>query len=253
NQAEDRQVLFRIRRPGTGPIGHSGGWNDTEGNNTHSSIHHLIQYKPETRELDGYGSSSSAPPTPQRSIPMEYGQQEVQPGITLGRTSSKLPEDMSQRDNLPNSYGNHQRMESQQAVQTPGGEGNQDKGKSSHYPRYRRTIEPERAYFDSFRLTRSQPTQISSGSTALRQQQISGQESPFFRIPGSFKKKARIKREKQETFQPQAGRVRPNDPEAVALGERSTQASDIFVNTSRISSCQPVTQNQSTSMTAKIP
>ncbi|MBW0500525.1 hypothetical protein O181_040240 [Austropuccinia psidii MF-1] len=99
---------------------------------------------------------------------MEHGQQEVQHNITLGRTWSKLPEDMSQIDILHRSYGNHQRIESQQEVQTTGGEGNQDKGKSSHYPSYRKTIEPDKAYSDSFRFTRSRPTQLSSGFQPLR-------------------------------------------------------------------------------------
>ncbi|MBW0519657.1 hypothetical protein O181_059372 [Austropuccinia psidii MF-1] len=123
---------------------------------------------------------------------MEHGQQEVQPSIPLGRTWSKLPEDMSQRDILQRTYGNHQRMESHQEVQTPGGEGNQDKGESSHYPTCRKTAEPDRAYSDSFRLTRSRPTQLSSGFTSFRHQQISGQESPLFTIPGSFEEKTRI-------------------------------------------------------------
>ncbi|MBW0473741.1 hypothetical protein O181_013456 [Austropuccinia psidii MF-1] len=34
NQPEDRQGLFRTRRPGTGHLGHSSGWKDTEGNYT---------------------------------------------------------------------------------------------------------------------------------------------------------------------------------------------------------------------------
>ncbi|MBW0476628.1 hypothetical protein O181_016343 [Austropuccinia psidii MF-1] len=41
---------------------------------------------------------------------------------------------------------------------------------------------------------------------------------------------------KQDLFQPNAERVRPNDPEAVVLGERSTQKPEIVVNTSIISS-----------------
>ncbi|MBW0478536.1 hypothetical protein O181_018251 [Austropuccinia psidii MF-1] len=114
-------------------------------------------------------------------------------------------------------------MESHQAVQTPGGDRNQDKRKSSHYPSYRRTAEPDRAYSDSFRLTRSRPIQLSSGFTPFRYQRISGQESPFFTIPGRFWEKTRIQGQKQEFFQPKAERVRPNDPEAVGLGERSTQ------------------------------
>ncbi|MBW0548379.1 hypothetical protein O181_088094 [Austropuccinia psidii MF-1] len=51
---------------------------------------------------------------------MEHGQQEVQPGISLGRTWRKLPEDLSQRDRLQRTYDDHQRLESHQAVQTPG-------------------------------------------------------------------------------------------------------------------------------------
>ncbi|MBW0590716.1 hypothetical protein O181_130431, partial [Austropuccinia psidii MF-1] len=78
---------------------------------------------------------------------------------------------------------NHQRLESYQAVQTPGGEGKQDKGESSHYPSYRRTADPDRAYSDSFRLTRSRPNQLSNGFTPFRNQQISRQESPLFTIP----------------------------------------------------------------------
>ncbi|MBW0460584.1 hypothetical protein O181_000299 [Austropuccinia psidii MF-1] len=128
NQTEEKEGLSRTRRLGRGHLGDSGGWQDTEGNHTHSVIHLSIQQKPQTRVMEGYESSSSAPPTPQRSFLMENGQQEVQPSITLGRTCSKFPEDMSQRDTLQRPYGNHQMIKSHQAVQTPGGEGNQDKG-----------------------------------------------------------------------------------------------------------------------------
>ncbi|MBW0485195.1 hypothetical protein O181_024910 [Austropuccinia psidii MF-1] len=77
NQPEYREGLSRTRRPGTGHLGHSGGWQDTEENHTHPSIHFTIQQEPQTRGLEKYGSSSSAPPTPQRVISMEHGQQEV--------------------------------------------------------------------------------------------------------------------------------------------------------------------------------
>ncbi|MBW0488708.1 hypothetical protein O181_028423 [Austropuccinia psidii MF-1] len=167
---------------------------------------------------------------------MEDGQQEVQPSIPLGRTWRKLSEDMSQRDTLQRPYGNHQRLEPHLAFQTPGGGGNQVKGESSHYPSYRRTAEPDRAYYDSFRLTRSILNQLSSGLTPFRHQQISGQESQFFTIPGSFQEKTRIQGQKQDLFQPKAERVRPNNPEAVGLGERSEEEQEIDVNTSRISS-----------------
>ncbi|MBW0483283.1 hypothetical protein O181_022998 [Austropuccinia psidii MF-1] len=146
---------------------------------------------------------------------MKPGKQEVQPSITLGRTGRKLPEDMSQRDILQRAYGNHQRMESHPAVQTPGGEGNQDKGESIPYPSYRRTDYPDRAYYYSFILTTSGPTQLSSGFKLFRNQQMSGQESPFFTIPGSFQEKTRIQGQKQDIFQPKEERVRTNDLEAV--------------------------------------
>ncbi|MBW0512778.1 hypothetical protein O181_052493 [Austropuccinia psidii MF-1] len=55
---------------------------------------------------------------------MEHGQQEVQPGISLGRTWRKLSEDPSQRDRLQRPYDNHQRLEFHQAVQTSGGGAN---------------------------------------------------------------------------------------------------------------------------------
>ncbi|MBW0498634.1 hypothetical protein O181_038349 [Austropuccinia psidii MF-1] len=185
NQPEDRERLSRTRRTGRGHLGHSGGWQYTEGNHTHPAINFPIQQEPQTRGLEKYGSSSSAPPTPHIFLSMEHGQQEVQPGIPLGRTWSKFPEDLSQRDRLQRPYCNHQRLESHQAFQTPGGEGKQNKGESSHYPSYRRTADPDRAYSDSFRLTRSRPNQLPSGFTPFRKKQISGQESPFLTIPGT--------------------------------------------------------------------
>ncbi|MBW0505078.1 hypothetical protein O181_044793 [Austropuccinia psidii MF-1] len=229
NQPEEREGLSRTRRPGRGDLGHNGGWQDTEGNHTHSAIHFSIQQEPQTRGLERYGSNSSAPPTPQRFISMEHGQQEVQPGIPLGRTWSKLQEDISQRDILHRSHGNHQRMESQQEFQTPGCEGNQEKGESSHYPSYRRTADPDRAYLDSFRLTRRRPNQLASGFTL------------FFTIPGCFQEKTRVQWQKQDQLQPEEERVRPNGPETVIFGEGSAQEPEIAVNNSRISS--PINQN----------
>ncbi|MBW0488914.1 hypothetical protein O181_028629 [Austropuccinia psidii MF-1] len=112
-------------------------------------------------------------------------------------------------------FGNFQRMGSHQAVQNPGGEGSHDKGETSHYPSYKRTAEPDRAYSDSIRLTWSRPTQLSSGFKPFRHQQIGGQELPLFTIPGGFQENASIKGQKQGIFQPKEERVRTNDPEAV--------------------------------------
>ncbi|MBW0507726.1 hypothetical protein O181_047441 [Austropuccinia psidii MF-1] len=240
NQPEEREGLSTTR-PGRRHLGHSGGWQDTEQNHTHPAIHFPIQQEPQTTGLERYGSISSVPPTPQRFISVEHGQQEVQPGIPLGRTWSKLPEDMSQRDRLQRPYGNHKRFESHQAVQTPGGEGKQDKGESSHYPSYRRTADPDRAYSYFFSLTRSRPNNPSSGFTPFKNKQISGQESPFFTIPGGFQEKTTIQGPKQDHLQPEEERFRHNYPEAVRFGERSAQESEVVVNNCRISS--PINRN----------
>ncbi|MBW0554659.1 hypothetical protein O181_094374 [Austropuccinia psidii MF-1] len=108
-------------------------------------------------------------------------------------------------------------------------------------PTRQRTTDPDRAYSDFFRLTRSRPNKLSSGFTSFRNQNINGQESQFFTIPGRFQEKTRTQGKKQELFQPKAERVRPNDPEAVGLGERSTQEPEIVVHTSKISS--PINRN----------
>ncbi|MBW0488949.1 hypothetical protein O181_028664 [Austropuccinia psidii MF-1] len=203
NQPEDREGLSRTRRPGRGHLGQSCGWKNTDRNHTHTAIHIPIQQEPQTRGLERYGSSSSAPPTTQRFISMEHGQQE--------------------------------------AVQTPRGEGKQTKGESSHHPSYRRTTDPDGAHPDSFRLTRRRPNQLSSGFTPFRNHQISGQESPFFTLPGGFQEKTRTQGQEQDLFSPKSERVRPNDPETVVIGERSTQEPEVAVNHSRISS--PLNRN----------
>ncbi|MBW0585692.1 hypothetical protein O181_125407 [Austropuccinia psidii MF-1] len=85
------------------------------------------------------------------------------------------------------------------------------------------------------------PNQLSSGFTPFRNQQISGQESPFFTIPGSFQEKTRQQGQKQDLLQPEEERVRPHDPEAVGFGERSAQEQEVVVNKFRISS--PINRN----------
>ncbi|MBW0495970.1 hypothetical protein O181_035685 [Austropuccinia psidii MF-1] len=172
---------------------------------------------------------------------MEHGQKEAQPGISLGRTWSKLPEDLSEIDRIQRLYDNNQRLESHQAVQTPGGEGKQDQGESSHYPSYRRTTDPDRAHSDSFRLTGSRPNQISSGFTPFRNQQVSGQESPFLTLQGGFQEKTRTQGQEEDLFPPKAERVRPKDPETVGLGERSIQEPEVVVNNLIINS--PLNRN----------
>ncbi|MBW0593603.1 hypothetical protein O181_133318, partial [Austropuccinia psidii MF-1] len=67
-------------------------------------------------------------------------------------------------------------------------------------------------------------------------QKISGQESPFFTVPGRFQEKTRKQGQEQNLLQPEEERVRPNDPEAFRFGERSTQETEVVVNHPRISS-----------------
>ncbi|MBW0483412.1 hypothetical protein O181_023127 [Austropuccinia psidii MF-1] len=119
--------------------------------------------------------------------------------------------------------------------------GAKDKGESSHNPSYRRTANPDRAYSDSLGLTRSSPNQLSSGFTPFRNQQISGQESPFLTIPGSFQEKTRKQGQEKILLQPEKERVRPHDPEAVGFGKRSAQEPKVVVNHSRIRS--PINRN----------
>ncbi|MBW0475487.1 hypothetical protein O181_015202 [Austropuccinia psidii MF-1] len=71
-------------------------------------------------------------------------------------------------------------------------------------------------------LTQTGHTQIPSGSQVLDQT--------------SFPEKTRIQGQKQDHLQTKEDRVRPNDPEAVGFGERSTQQPELGVHSSRISS-----------------
>ncbi|MBW0591255.1 hypothetical protein O181_130970 [Austropuccinia psidii MF-1] len=72
-------------------------------------------------------------------------------------------------------------------------------------------------------------------TTPFRNQQISGPESPFFTIPGSFQEKTRKQGQEQTLLQQEEERVRPYHPEAVGLGKRSTQEPEVAVNHSRVS------------------
>ncbi|MBW0593364.1 hypothetical protein O181_133079, partial [Austropuccinia psidii MF-1] len=104
-----------------------------------------------------------------------------------------------------------------------------------------RTADPDREYSDSLRLRRRTPNWLSSGFTPFRNQHSTGQESPFFTIPGSLQEKTRKQRQKQDLLQPEEERVRPHDPESVGFCERSAQESEVVVYNFRISS--PINRN----------
>ncbi|MBW0575999.1 hypothetical protein O181_115714 [Austropuccinia psidii MF-1] len=72
--------------------------------------------------------------------------------------------------------------------------------------------------------------------TQTGHQHISGQESPFFTIPGCFQEKTRIQGQKKDHLWPDVERVGPNDPEAVGFGKRSAPEPEVIVNNCRIRS-----------------
>ncbi|MBW0580441.1 hypothetical protein O181_120156 [Austropuccinia psidii MF-1] len=71
-QEEDRPRLFRNRAAWSG---NHGGWKNTQGNHSHTTIHLSIQQEPQIRGLEEYVSRSSDPLTPQRLFLMEHRQQ----------------------------------------------------------------------------------------------------------------------------------------------------------------------------------
>ncbi|MBW0511068.1 hypothetical protein O181_050783 [Austropuccinia psidii MF-1] len=216
---EDRECLSRTRRPGRGKLGNSGGWQDNEGNHTHPSIYFPIQEQPQTRGLERHGSSSSAPPTPQRFVSMEHGNKR----FNLASHWAELGESFQKICLKEIDFSDHM-------VITKGW---------NHT--WKRTVDPDRPYSDSFRLTWSRQNQLSSGFKPFRNQHISAQESPFFTIPGVFQEKTRIQGKKQDHLQAQEEIVRPNDPKAVGFGEISAQEPEVPVNNFRISS--PINRN----------
>ncbi|MBW0514727.1 hypothetical protein O181_054442 [Austropuccinia psidii MF-1] len=165
---------------------------------------------------------------------MEHGQQELQPIFTLGGTESMLPEGMSQRYTLQRSYGNYKRMKSKQAVQSPRGRAARIRENQATTQAIEEHLnQKEHTLIPSGSQGVDKP-QLSSGFTPFRNQKISGQESPFITTPGNFKENTRIKGQEQYFSQPKEERIRPNDTEAVGLGEGSTQEPEIPVNTSNI-------------------
>ncbi|MBW0462728.1 hypothetical protein O181_002443 [Austropuccinia psidii MF-1] len=116
SQKEEESDLFRTRRSG---LRNYGVWKGTQANNSHPAIYLPIKQEHQKRGLEGYGLISSSEMNTQGPVPMENGKQEFQPSITLGRTCSKVPEDMPQKDTLQGPHGNNQRVESQQEVRIP--------------------------------------------------------------------------------------------------------------------------------------
>ncbi|MBW0490706.1 hypothetical protein O181_030421 [Austropuccinia psidii MF-1] len=210
-QPEDIEGLSRTRKPGRGHLGHSGGWQDIEGNHTHSAIKFTIQQKPQTRGLEDMDQVLQLHQILKDPFQCSIDNKRfnlVSSWAELGASFQKIYlKEIDFKDLM---------------VITKGWNCTR-----------KRTAEPDRAYPDSFRLTRSIPNQLSSGFTTFRNQQISDQESLFSTIAGSFQEKTRIQGQKQDLFQPNAERVRPNDPEAVGLGDRRARSQAVLTPTAR--------------------
>ncbi|MBW0568525.1 hypothetical protein O181_108240 [Austropuccinia psidii MF-1] len=197
SKPEDREGFSRSIRPGRGRLGQSGGWQDTEGNHTHSAIHLPIQQKPQTRGLEAYGSISSAPPTTQRYFPMEHGQKEFR---VLDERETTI------RENQVTIQAIEEQLNQIGPTLIPSGSQGVDQPNSpvaSHHSCTSRSVAKSHHS--------SQSQVVSRGRQGC-------------------------KGKKQDIFQPKEERVRPNDPEPMGLGERSAQDPEIVVNTSRISS-----------------
>ncbi|MBW0589350.1 hypothetical protein O181_129065 [Austropuccinia psidii MF-1] len=84
-----------------------------------------------------------------------------------------------------------------------------------------------------FKLLEEQLSRIRENEATIKaiEEQLNQTEHTLIPL-GLKREKARIKREKQDFFEPEAERVRPHDQEAVGLVERSTQEPEIVVNTS---------------------
>ncbi|MBW0460757.1 hypothetical protein O181_000472 [Austropuccinia psidii MF-1] len=163
---------------------------------------------------------------------MKHGRQKILTKLPLTRTRNKFPEGFSQRDIFQRHHQIHQKVESEQEAQTPGGKGRNYQRDQRYYPIYGREMKTERSYTYSFSLTgNGKSAQLLGGFKPLRIHKVSGQESPLFQIPSSFQDKERIKRKEKYLFHLEAERVRPNDPKIAGTSEVSTQEQEIFVIT----------------------
>ncbi|MBW0566929.1 hypothetical protein O181_106644 [Austropuccinia psidii MF-1] len=137
---------------------------------------------------------------------MGNGRQGIKARVPLQRTCRKYSEYFPQKDILQRTY-------------------------------HRQEMEPEITYSDPLRLMRTgNPTRLPSGSTPLRNQKISNQESPCFPIPDRIQERKRIIGLEKDFFQPEAGRVISYDPEIFGPVARSTKKQQTVVHTSNAAS-----------------
>ncbi|MBW0510379.1 hypothetical protein O181_050094 [Austropuccinia psidii MF-1] len=135
---------------------------------------------------------------------MGNGRQGIPPRVPLENTCRKYSKDFPHGDIIQITHGKHQRVKFQQEVQNSERNGNQSYRQLSYHMCYREEMEPERAYSDCYRPTRS-------GSIQDRQR-ITGKEKP--------------------NFEPEAESVTPYDPEIFGPGERSKKKQKIAVASS---------------------
>ncbi|MBW0546321.1 hypothetical protein O181_086036 [Austropuccinia psidii MF-1] len=160
----------------------------------------------------------SNPENLQRTSPMKNGRQGIEPRAPLRRACRKYSEDFPQRYILERLY-------------------------------HKKEIEPEITYYDPFRFMRTgNPIRLPSGFTPLRHQEISDQDSPYFPITDRIQERKRITAQEQDFFQPEAERVRSDDPEIVGPVAINTKKQQTVVNTSNAASSPKIRNYISTQM-----
>ncbi|MBW0583193.1 hypothetical protein O181_122908 [Austropuccinia psidii MF-1] len=88
-----------------------------QGNPAQSLIPDQTQPRCPTRGLDRYRKIHANPQTPERPFYMEYGQQNIHYGSSLGINRNKNPEDLPQANEFSRAKGRKKRLESHQEFQ----------------------------------------------------------------------------------------------------------------------------------------
>ncbi|MBW0467601.1 hypothetical protein O181_007316 [Austropuccinia psidii MF-1] len=199
NQPEDREGLCITRRPGGGHLGHSGGWQDIEGNHNNSSI--CIPININLRPEDW------------KNMDQVLQLHQLLKDLFQWSMDNKLFNLASHWEELGASCQKIclKEIELKYLIVITKGWSPTRQFRLLEVRENR--IRGNKATIQAIEEQRTQTgnTQIPSGSQGVgqtnspgfkpfRNQKISGQESPFFTIPGSFQEKTRIPGKEQDLF-----------------------------------------------------
>ncbi|MBW0462837.1 hypothetical protein O181_002552 [Austropuccinia psidii MF-1] len=160
----------------------------------------------------------------------------------MGRSGGNNPEDLSQADGLDGSHEQHESFESQQEFKALRRRKNKNQKEPGCHTSHREILVQGRSQQDSDtprygRRSTIFPTEIQTFQ-ALQAKVNFIQGLPV--IPGSFQKKKRSPKEKQNFFQPEEERRRPLDEETDGFSPRGTQKKKIVVPTNSINSLNSI-------------